>query len=193
MTTNTRNKNRDDFLFDIGGEKLTARMLSEDPRNVHGLPPRTIYDRIYRKEHITAGDAHAPVDVLLRRLHTPVPSTPKAWPGWAPTEAEADAAQHRAIATPILGVGWDLDPDIVRREEAPEVVPEVDHPKHYTQGGVECIDGIEAALTPEEFRGYCKGNIIKYTWREKHKHGATDMRKASWYFERLIRHLENIA
>jgi hypothetical protein len=42
------------------------------------------------------------------------------------------------------------------------------NPEHYRQGGIECIDAIEAALTPEEFRGYCKGNAMKYIWRMNH-------------------------
>lgn len=54
-------------------------------------------------------------------------------------------------------------------------------PSHYTQGGIECIDAIRAALTPEEFRGYCKGNVIKYAWRERLKGGNEDLRKAEAY------------
>lgn len=60
----------------------------------------------------------------------------------------------------------------------------VNHPSHYTQGGIECIDAIEAALTPEEFRGFCKGNALKYVWREKHKSGDQDLNKAVWYLQR---------
>lgn len=61
------------------------------------------------------------------------------------------------------------------------------NPDHYRQGGIECIDAIEAALTPEEFRGYCKGNIIKYTWRERHKgRSAEDLAKSLWYLKRII-------
>lgn len=41
----------------------------------------------------------------------------------------------------------------------------VTSPAHYTSGGIECIDAMEAALTPEEFRGYLRGNCIKYLWR----------------------------
>jgi hypothetical protein len=63
---------------------------------------------------------------------------------------------------------------------------DVNHPAHYTAGKVECIDAIEAALTPEEFRGYLKGNILKYTWRERQKEGETAMRKARWYLDRLL-------
>ena len=62
----------------------------------------------------------------------------------------------------------------------------VNHPPHYAQGDIECIDAIEAALTPEEFRGYCKGNVHKYLWRERHKGGDQDIGKARWYIERLI-------
>lgn len=67
---------------------------------------------------------------------------------------------------------------------------DVNHPAHYTSGGIECIDAIEAALTPEEFRGFCKGNIMKYTWREKHKAGVQSLEKVRWYTDRLINFLK---
>jgi hypothetical protein len=63
----------------------------------------------------------------------------------------------------------------------------VNHPDHYRQGEIECIDAIEAALTPEEFRGYCKGNALKYIWRERHKGGAESLLKAAWYLAKLNR------
>lgn len=62
----------------------------------------------------------------------------------------------------------------------------VNHPPHYTQGGIECADALEAALTPEEFRGFLKGNIIKYLWRERHKNGRLDIEKSQWYLNRLL-------
>ena len=61
----------------------------------------------------------------------------------------------------------------------------VNAPAHYRQGDIECIDAIEAALTPAEFRGYCKGNAIKYAWREKWKGGDESLAKAIWYLRRL--------
>jgi hypothetical protein len=62
----------------------------------------------------------------------------------------------------------------------------VNSPSHYTAGGIECIDAIEAALTPEEFRGYCKGNSIKYVWRSNLKgNHDQDIAKAQWYLDRL--------
>jgi len=61
----------------------------------------------------------------------------------------------------------------------------VNNPAHYTQGLVECIEAIQSALTEEEFRGYCKGNAMKYIWREKHKGGDESLAKAQWYLGSL--------
>ena len=62
----------------------------------------------------------------------------------------------------------------------------VDRPIHYAAGSIECIDAIEAQLSAEEFRGYLKGNVIKYLWREKHKGGVESLKKANWYLNRII-------
>lgn len=64
----------------------------------------------------------------------------------------------------------------------------VNHPEHYkSESGVECIDAIRAALTPEEFRGYCKGNVMKYVWRERKKGGDESLEKAIWYLKEAIK------
>ena len=62
----------------------------------------------------------------------------------------------------------------------------VERPMHYAAGSIECIDAIEAQLSAEEFRGYLKGNIIKYLWREKHKGGIESLKKAKWYLNKLL-------
>ena len=75
----------------------------------------------------------------------------------------------------------------VTKPYRPELQPDlVNHPPHYTDGSIECIDAIEAQLTPEEYRGYLKGNCAKYTWRERHKGGTESLRKARFYLDRLI-------
>jgi len=61
----------------------------------------------------------------------------------------------------------------------------VNHPPHYVQGGIECIDAIKAALTPDEWRGFLKGQILKYTWRERLKGGQEDIGKAGFYLAKL--------
>jgi hypothetical protein len=60
-------------------------------------------------------------------------------------------------------------------------------PSHYTDGSIECIEAIEAQLTREEYRGYLKGNIAKYVWRENHKGGVESLKKAQWYLDKLVK------
>lgn len=69
----------------------------------------------------------------------------------------------------------------------------VDSPKHYTLfehcdwnfpkevSDLEAIDIIRASLTEEEFKGFCKGNILKYMLRHKHKNGDEDIAKVGKY------------
>lgn len=53
--------------------------------------------------------------------------------------------------------------------------------ERYNHGNIACIDAIRAALSEEEFRGFCKGNILKYVWREAYKGGDDDLEKAMDY------------
>jgi len=64
----------------------------------------------------------------------------------------------------------------------------VKQPKHYeldilrSDGTlVQAIDVIHAVLSEEEFRGYCKGNQLKYLLRASKKNGDEDYRKAEQY------------
>ena len=73
----------------------------------------------------------------------------------------------------------------------------VNNPPHYKLGlgDYEVIDVIEAVLTPDEFRGYLKGNAMKYLMREQEKGTpALDMGKEIYYSERYLDKLikENI-
>lgn len=69
----------------------------------------------------------------------------------------------------------------------------VNSPPHYNKGGIECCDAIQAMLTPEEFRGFLKGQVVKYHWREKHKGGTEDIKKGEWYLKRLLQFDEELA
>ncbi len=53
--------------------------------------------------------------------------------------------------------------------------PLVDHPDHYNQGAIECIDALEAASSPEEFAGWLRLTIMKYLWRMRAKDGRRDL------------------
>jgi len=58
----------------------------------------------------------------------------------------------------------------------------VNHPAHYTAGGIETIDFIEAKRL-----GYNLGNVVKYITRSGHKgNQLEDLRKAQWYLSREI-------
>ena len=68
----------------------------------------------------------------------------------------------------------------------------VNHPSHYTQGGIECIDCIKSAIVGKVgIEAFCVGNAIKYLFRYEEKNGIEDVKKARWYIDRLIRELEN--
>ena len=62
----------------------------------------------------------------------------------------------------------------------------INSPSHYASTSIECIDAIKAQLSEEEFKGYLKGNIVKYIWREKQKGQKESLKKAKWYLDRLL-------
>jgi hypothetical protein len=65
-----------------------------------------------------------------------------------------------------------------------ESVDMVNSPPHYqSTTGIECIEAIRAALGEEGFKAYCRGNAIKYIWREK-ADSIEDRKKAIWYLKR---------
>jgi len=71
---------------------------------------------------------------------------------------------------------------------------EIHEPKHYTQGDIECIEAIRAALGKEGFIAFCRGNSIKYLWRilDKHDDASKDARKCRQYLDWIIEEIENV-
>ena len=73
-------------------------------------------------------------------------------------------------------------PQVTHYEFGNSNVDFVNHPPHYTTGGVETIDFIEAKKL-----NYNLGNVVKYITRADHKGSRIeDLRKAKWYLEREI-------
>ena len=75
-----------------------------------------------------------------------------------------------------------LDKDLIEMIEKPS--DPVNNPDHYTDGGIETIDYIEA-----KGLGYHLGNAVKYISRAGKKgtnQGLEDLRKAQWYLARAI-------
>jgi hypothetical protein len=67
----------------------------------------------------------------------------------------------------------------------PPVEPDmVNNPPHYTTGGIETIDFIEAKKL-----GYNLGNVVKYITRADHKGDRLEnLKKAQWYLNRELSH-----
>jgi len=74
-------------------------------------------------------------------------------------------------------------------KEAYAGVDMVNSPPHYNEAGIECIDAISAALG-DGYEYYLQGNIMKYLWRYRYKNGTEDLKKASWYLDKLITEVE---
>lgn len=82
--------------------------------------------------------------------------------------------------------GWDALGTPAKPIWKPKITETVNHPPHYTQGGIEVIDFIEAKKL-----SYKLGNVVKYIARAEYKSNKLeDLRKASWYLNREIKQLE---
>jgi len=81
-------------------------------------------------------------------------------------------------------------------EEAEKAFPVedmVNSPAHYSNNphGIECIKAIEASMSSGEFKGYLKGNLMKYVWRYTYKKNPLeDLKKAEYYLKALIERVE---
>jgi len=63
----------------------------------------------------------------------------------------------------------------------------INHPPHYCQGGIECIDYVTAWDLD-----FCAGNIVKYVTRARHKgHELEDLKKAQFYLNYMVKRLES--
>lgn len=100
---------------------------------------------------------------------------------------EQNAAKKKQRASFKLDPAPDPEP---KADPAP--APDmVNHPSHYTAGGIECINAIRAATTGlDGFQSYLSGTIIKYIWRWKWKNGLEDLKKAEKYLHWLISEVE---
>lgn len=64
---------------------------------------------------------------------------------------------------------------------------EFNTPKHYKlSDGSDSMDALAKILGPEEFKGFLRGNALKYLIRYAQKGGIEDLKKARDYINRLI-------
>lgn len=58
--------------------------------------------------------------------------------------------------------------------------------EHYTSKSVQPWQAMEAWMTEEQFKGFLKGNVIKYLARCDDKGGRIDLEKAKHYLDKLL-------
>ena len=94
-------------------------------------------------------------------------------------EAWATPAEEEAAEISLDGCTTELDWD----EDEEDMVGA---PKHYNTGNIECIEAIEESMSSVAFKGYLKGNCMKYLWRYDYKgKSVEDLQKAGWYLNKL--------
>ena len=113
------------------------------------------------------------------------------------TPAQWDALRKKAPAIEKTGLeAWmkaahDEDSELWEEEAAHsswdnEVEDVVNNPDHYNTGNIECIEAIEESMSSVAFKGYLKGNCMKYLWRYDYKgKQVEDLQKAGWYLQKL--------
>lgn len=63
----------------------------------------------------------------------------------------------------------------------------VNHPQHYNQGNMECIDAMVGAYGKSEVQIFCKINAFKYLWRLGHKDAEEqEVGKIKWYLDKYL-------
>lgn len=71
-------------------------------------------------------------------------------------------------------------------DEAKDYPPQIGG-NHYNKYQIQPIAALKDWLSEEEYRGYLRGNAIKYQVRYRDKGGAEDLRKAQWYLNELLK------
>lgn len=93
----------------------------------------------------------------------------------------------QAIQVLDITSGSDFDIDGDEEED------NINNPKHYTLGKVECIDAIEGMLGEEGLMAFCVANAVKYIWRHRLKgKPIEDLEKAQWYVNKAKETLKKI-
>ena len=98
---------------------------------------------------------------------------------WKNHIANLESLERRELAD--FNNSWDT-----AQEESDTESDVVNSPDHYNTGNIECIEAIEESMSSVAFKGYLKGNCMKYLWRYDYKgKQVEDLEKAGWYLRRL--------
>lgn len=120
--------------------------------------------------------------------------------GWMMDELVGKSGTVREVLSlDNILVDWDgcdwssgvLPESLEKLTEKTSAKDTVNHPDHYNNGGIECIEYLKDNMSWQGYTGYLEGNCKKYLhrWRYKQK-PIEDLKKARWYLDRLIGELE---
>jgi len=119
----------------------------------------------------------------LRKQHPPVERKPQI--DESLMQVYLDLADKERTEYEAKWEDESLEEIIARQDEEEEDV--VNNPDHYNTGNIECIDAIEESMSSVAFKGYLKGNCMKYLWRYDYKgKQVEDLQKAQWYLAKLL-------
>jgi hypothetical protein len=68
----------------------------------------------------------------------------------------------------------------------------INNPNHYHFGGLDVYELMQMKFSPEYYRGFCLGNILKYVLRHELKGGVSDLEKADFNLKRLVENYKGV-
>jgi hypothetical protein len=96
--------------------------------------------------------------------------------------------EHPALEPASCNPSLDRAMLAAHNEKLSDELKNVTKPYHYNTGNIECIEAIEESMSSVAFKGYLKGNCLKYLWRYDYKgKQVEDLQKAGWYLNKLTK------
>ena len=112
-------------------------------------------------------------------------ATPQDWDRLRKQHPPVEAPK-RTIDESLMTVYLDMAEAEMNPFDDDEEQDVVNNPEHYNTGNIECIEAIEESMSSVAFKGYLKGNCMKYLWRYDYKgKQVEDLQKAGWYLQKL--------
>ena len=115
---------------------------------------------------------------------------------WDRLRKQAPALEDSLMARYLDEAEKELEKEMSKGELESQIFYEeeedmVGAPRHYNTGNIECIEAIEESMSSVAFKGYLKGNCMKYLWRYDYKgKQVEDLQKAQWYLRKLTETVE---
>ena len=173
-----------DIMSIIKGKDRTETVKdskkTEEPPTTPEPSPKMTICKVCGKEFEQTGKGRPAVNCPECReaLKHEYKAKPKANPTVAVATEEEKAKQYGKIETePVVTDMASTGVSVADSKPTDTMNDAVHHPQHYTLPGltVESVDVIRAVLTPEEFKGWCKGNALKYSLRAGRKDPAKEV------------------